>query len=95
MSNATLALGGVSPALCPPDREKYALCCGSEMSSNSNKSGCNYSRMKVCAADRRGSGPRKRGRMTHLSVWLVSHISKKPVLDLLVEVRDLIKGAFG
>lgn len=51
--------------------------------------------MEVCAADRRRSRPRKRDSMTHLSIWLVSHISKEPVLDLLVEVRDLIKGAFG
>ena len=51
--------------------------------------------MEVCAANRRRSGPRKRASVTHLSIWLVSHISEKPVLDLLVEVRDLIKGAFG
>jgi len=57
--------------------------------------GCNRGRTGVCAADRRCSGPRKRETLTHLSIWLVSHVSEKPVLDHLVEVRDLIKGAFG
>ena len=33
--------------------------------------------------------------LTHLSIWLVSCISEEPVLDLLVQVRDLVKGAFG
>lgn len=40
-------------------------------------------------------GPRKCEGLTHLSIWFVSHISEEPVLDLLVQVRDLIKGAFG
>lgn len=33
--------------------------------------------------------------LTHLSIWFVSCIREEPVLDLLVQVRDLIKGAFG
>jgi hypothetical protein len=57
--------------------------------------GRNRSRIEECAADRRWRGPRKREGVTHLSIWLVSHIGEKPVLDLLVEVRDLIKSAFG
>lgn len=35
------------------------------------------------------------GGLTHLSVWLVSYVSKEPVLDLLVEPRDLVKAALG